>query len=206
MAKRTETRPLSALGLHILPFLYSPQSPSEQSGLKSMPKSSLPPCSSSILTHLSNSSKHIIFTHTCHERPQRSLSLLLLFWFRTKGLASAPLLAASPSGLCVRDQCYTCWLSHDAGRRLLICFRHNNKEQMPIRREEREIFWSGFLEMNFHAAFISSFIVFFFSLECILNADSLLSLTFRACEFENPIPCEKQCIQYGLWRKCQWMC
>lgn len=51
-------------------------------------------------------------------------------------LQPPPLLAGSPSGInaAVVD------LSHGASRRLLIHFRYNNKEQMPVHREGREMF------------------------------------------------------------------
>lgn len=155
MAHLAETRARSALGLDIRPFLCL-HSPSYRVFWNLCWKT---PFSSSSLIQSSNSNKHV-HTHTCDKNPQ--WSLLLLFWCWTKGLAPTPILAVSPSGFCVRNQCYRCWLSHDASRRLLRRFRYNNKEQMSIHREEREMFWSGFLEMNFHATFISDFIVFLF--------------------------------------------
>lgn len=140
----------------IFPLSSAPQSLLQQSVLKSVLKNSF-------LLHHRNPPQ-LEQAHACpHAWQEPAMIFVAVVLILNKRPGSHPhILSVSPSGICVRDQCYRCWLSHDASRRLLRHFRYNNKEQMSIHREEREMFWSGFLEMNFHATFISNFIVFLF--------------------------------------------
>lgn len=131
MAGVTEMKTETASGLHILLSLRSSPSLQQQGAVWN-------PCwiPFNTFTHLSISNRHV------HTQPQKlpwSLLLLLLFWCWTKVLAPTPLLTGSPSGINAADVD----LSHGASRRLLIHFRYNNKEQMPVHREGREMFWSG---------------------------------------------------------------
>lgn len=149
LAGATEMRTETALGLHILLSLCSPMSLQQQGAVWNL-------CwiSFNAFTHLSISDRHV---HTQAQKLRWSLLPLLLFWCWTKVLAPTPLLTGSPSGINAADVD----LSHGASRRLLIHFRYNNKEQMPIHREGREMFWSEFFGNEFSCSLYFKFYSFF---------------------------------------------
>lgn len=149
MAGVTEMRTETASGLHILLSLCSSPSLQQQGVVWN-------PCwiSFNTFTHLSISNRHV---RTQAQKLRWSLLLLLLFWCWTKVLPPTPLLTGSPSGINAADVD----LSHGASRRLLIHFRYNNKEQMSVHREGREMFWSGFFGNEFSCSLYFKFYSFF---------------------------------------------